>query len=492
MRCQRSQCGAGLNFPKFSVRFLVLLAPVLLAGCLDEEPRQRQAVQDTNPFPSIGDRINRSGKGDRLVIPVRAQRPSLADARARAHNRIAPYGTPLSGFYRALIALQSGVRQDPVTILHLGDSHIASDSFSGDLREKFQARFGDAGRGMMMPGFPFPYYRARGVTFARKGKWTAANSFTKDPGPYGLSGVRVSARDTGARLSLTSAQGAFEWAEVAFLTQAKGGAATVSFGGAQQQVETGGATRNIQRVRIARKGRRLEIKTKSAAPVSILSLSVGNNRPGIRYVNFGIPGATADTPRRWDPAFVADDLARLKPDLIVLGYGTNEGFNDGLDPDAYAARVTELVKRLQGDAPKASFLVLGPPDGGRLPRFARKSAGDKGPKSPCRALSETERRDYASLRKAKSSQLARWHPPPKLSAVRASLRGVAERRGAYFWDWSRVMNGPCGIHSWANADPPLAARDNVHLRSAGAKRSASALFDELMAGYEAHAKLASR
>ncbi len=497
MRRRRFANGAELKFPEVCGRALVLLAPVLLAGCLDEDNRQRSSARGADPLPAIADRINRSGKGDRLVTRTGAETFSLERARQRARKLaasggVAPDGISLSGFYRALTALQSGVRQDPVTILHLGDSHIASDSFSGDLREKFQRRFGDAGRGMMMPGFPFPYYRARGVTFERRGKWTAANSFAGDAGPYGLSGVRLSASDAGASLSLVSGQGAHEWAEVAFATQAKGGAASVSFGGARQLVETGGEGGKIKRVRIARKGRRLEIETKDASPVSVLSWSLGNNRPGIRYVNFGIPGASADTPRRWDEAFVADDLDRLKPDLIVLGYGTNEGFNDDLDVEAYGVRVTALLKRLKAGAPKAGILVLGPPDAARLPRFARGKAKAAEANVPCRALSETERRDYAALRKAKSSRLARWHPPPKLTAVRTSLRRVAERQGAYFWDWSKVMNGPCGIHAWANAEPPLAAGDRVHLRSAGAKRSANALFEELMAGYEAHVKLASR
>ena len=493
MRGRRTPNGAELNILKVCARSIVLLAPVLLAGCLDEDNPQRPSARGAGPLPVVGDQIDRSSKGDRLITRVWAERRSLANARLRARDTIAPgAATPLSGFYQALIALQSGLRQDPVTILHLGDSHIASDGFSGDLREKFQGRFGDSGRGMMMPGFPFPYYRARGVTFGRQGKWTAANSFAGDAGPYGLSGVRLSAGDPGASLSLTSARGALEWAEVAFATQAKGGAASVSFGGVTRLVPTGGEELKIKRVRIARKGRRLEIETKDASRVSVLSWSLGNNRPGIRYVNFGIPGATADTPQRWDERFVANDLARLKPDLIVLGYGTNEGFNDDLDAEAYGARVTALLKRLKGGAPKASFLVLGPPDAARLPRFARKKAKDAAANAPCRALSETERRDYALLRKTKSPALARWHPPPKLSAVRAGLRRVAERQGAYFWDWSKVMNGPCGIHAWARAEPPLAAGDRVHLRSAGAKRSASALFEELMAGYEAHVKLAAR
>ena len=87
--------------------------------------------------------------------------------------------------------------------------------------------------------------------------------------------------------------------------------------------------------------------------------------------------------------------------------------------------------------------------------------------------------------------LARWHAPPRLSDVRAALARVAQKTGARFWDWSTVMGGECGIHAWANATPPLAASDRVHLRGAGAERSARALFDELMRTYEIHVRLAS-
>ena len=39
--------------------------------------------------------------------------------------------------------------------MQIGDSHTANDSFSGRLRELFQARFGDAGRGVLPPGVPY-------------------------------------------------------------------------------------------------------------------------------------------------------------------------------------------------------------------------------------------------------------------------------------------------------------------------------------------------
>jgi lysophospholipase L1-like esterase len=107
-------------------------------------------------------------------------------------------------------------------------------------------------------------------------------------------------------------------------------------------------------------------------------------------------------------------------------------------------------------------------------------------------MSGSELQRYAKLKSTRSTKLALWHAPPKLAVVRERLSQVAIKQGAHFWDWSKVMNGPCGIHAWVKAEPPLAASDHVHLRSAGAKRSAAALFKEVMAGYEAHVRLASR
>ena len=261
----------------------------------------------------------------------------------------------------------------------------------------------------------------------------------------------------------------------------------MTFGGARRTVLTKGAAGSVTTARIESKGSKLSVVTRDDDPVSVLSWAVGHNRPGLRYVNFGIPGATADTPRRWSRDIVADGLERLKPDLIILGYGTNEGFNDALEMPAYEARVSELVARLKSDAPQASVLIMGPPDSARLPRFAGVSSSET-----CAGLSNAEIENYAQLKAAKSATLARWHAPPSLARVRTSLKSVAGVSGAYFWDWSKVMGGPCGIHRWAQANPPLAARDRVHLRSGGAKRSAQVLFDEIMAGFEAHVRMASR
>ena len=57
----------------------------------------------------------------------------------------------------------------------VGDSHTANDAFSGRMRRLMQARFGDAGRGMLPPGIPFRLYRPAQVTVTADG-WTTIGS----------------------------------------------------------------------------------------------------------------------------------------------------------------------------------------------------------------------------------------------------------------------------------------------------------------------------
>lgn len=51
------------------------------------------------------------------------------------------------------------------------------------------------------------------------------------------------------------------------------------------------------------------------------------------------------------------------------------------------------------------------------------------------------------------------------------------------------MGGDCTIVEWANTDPPLAARDHVHLLKPGYRRTAEQLFEQLMRGYDLYLQL---
>ena len=125
----------------------------------------------------------------------------------------------------------------------------------------------------------------------------------------------------------------------------------------------------------------------------------------------------------WDQALLHQDIAHLAPSLIMLAFGTNEGFRDNIDLATYAADFAARLHDLHAAAPDAALLVIGPPDGDR------RACKRKRHRSPCGD--------------------ANWTEPPKLDAIREAQRRVAAQQGAYFWDWQAAMGGACSMMRWA-------------------------------------------
>lgn len=390
----------------------------------------------------------------------------------------------LFDFYNALREVESRKRDKPLTIVHFGDDHIASDRFSGDLREQFQSRFGRSGRGLLQPGL----YPARGVKFDRGGQWKPFSSADVSSGVYGVTGVKLAASASDAWVRLTSADGPFDWVEITLETGPKQGSAIISIDGEAKTVPTSSPTPDWKKIRLNRPGRELTVRAKGDGEIRLHSWMVGNEQPGVSYINLGLPRATALTAERWSPSLLAADLKSLAPSLIIIGYGTAEGFDDTLNMPAYEQRLLQVIGRMKIAAPDASFLIIGPPDAARMPSFATAQGGGM---NACRGLTSLEAARYDKWMEKGDMRIARWHAPPKLHGVRTAMKRVAAHVNAYFWDWSKIMGGQCGIHAWVHAEPPLATGDHVQLTAEGAKRSARSFFNELMGGYSSAAVAAT-
>ncbi|MEW5724872.1 MAG: hypothetical protein AB1896_17300, partial [Thermodesulfobacteriota bacterium] len=425
-------------------------------------------------------------------------------------------------FFQDLHDLETARREEPVYILHLGDSHTAGGWFSGRLRLRFQQRFGSSGRGMMPPGEPFPWYFPFQVKVWQSPGWEVANSFrVRTPGLFGVTGFRTASARAGAvmRLECEEAQG-FDLAEVEVAAGPEGGTLRISVDGRLvREVSTRSETVRARRISLETQpgSRRLELTPAGDGPVELLAWTIQRRGPGLVYDSHGIVGATINIIGRWSPEVVRWELEHRPPSLIVLEYGGNEGFHDDLETEAYAKAFRMRLAFLKKAAPKASFLIIGPADGARLPGYclatveeidpalaadqdrpsteARKAlrAGKGQAKDAvfdCLPLTREEIESYDRLLGAEDPVLCRWHQPPKLGVVREVQRAVAQAEGYPFWDWSTLMPGECGIHAWTEADPPLAAKDHVHLQKKGYVLSADTLFDLLMEYYDMYRRAA--
>lgn len=380
----------------------------------------------------------------------------------------APSATPirlsspqaLASFFAAL---DDRAAPQPVRVLQIGDSHTANDSLSGRMRALFQERFGAAGRGWLPAGVPYKYYRPQLISVSESG-WRHVKPKDHAGVALGLDAIAAESEPRDAVMTIASTEPAgFDRFAVEYLTQPNGSAFFVSVdGAAPTRVSTAAMTTAIARydLPLDHQAHQVELRADGRPPVVLLGWDVERSTPGVIYENHGTIGATVGLLDQMTPQAVSFELTARHPALLIVAFGTNEGFDDDLDLGRYAGRFAANVEALRRAAHGAPVLILGPPDGNRLDRGCTASPCGSG--DPCA-----------------------WHEPAKLAMVRDTQRRVAADEGWAYWDWFGAMGEACSIDRMSHANPPLAMPDHVHLSTAGYDAMAHLLFGDLMRAYEA-------
>jgi lysophospholipase L1-like esterase len=395
----------------------------------------------------------------------------------------------LRPFFAALSQLKSGKRTTPVEVLQIGDSHTAGDFISSGVRVRLQARFGEAGRGVMPPGVPFKFYGPRQVDVTQSAGWRLEPSFPLDPAkstPFGLSGFRLVSERPGATVTMTAdPEALFDRARLCVLAARGAGRLVVTAGAVRRTIFLGQGAPGPRCVSIAFEGPQKTLQiTAQGRHATLLSFGTWRWRAGIAWSNLGVIGTELYDFAARDDAILKAELAAYDPRLIVLAYGTNEGARKALDEAAYEQLVRAQIRRLKRLAPRAAILVLGAPDSNTTrPDIPEDGVHDLN--FACAPLTDAEVAGYPQLVADKEPALARWYPAPNLKRVRDAQRRAAAAENVAFWDWEARMGGPCTAHKLSRPGMGLMRGDHVHFTNDGGEMIAGMLTDDLMAAYAA-------
>jgi lysophospholipase L1-like esterase len=339
---------------------------------------------------------------------------------------------PIDSFVFSLHSLEAQHARK-VRVLHLGDSHIASDNESSVVRSYLQDRFGDGGPGLALPwGGPRP--STQNITYGNSYGWQRYHPTYASP-----------IDDTGLSLSYieTEAPHQTAWIEatgselrVDYLAQPGGGDAEFLLDGmplGQRRMSADFPQAQVARFQAPGPDalHRFEIRTLGYGRVRILGVSVEKAAPGVIYSAMGLLGARAEYLLKCREETFEAQISAEQPDLVVLGYGTNETSGSYLDGSAYETALATIVSRLHRAAPSALVVLLTPPD-----------RGDSRPGQAQRI-----------------QQIIR--------AIIAAQRDVAERDGAILMDLHAAMGGAGTAARWAAMQPPLAKPDMTHFTNEG-------------------------
>ncbi len=372
--------------------------------------------------------------------------------------------------YFARLAAARETPGAPAHVIQIGDSHTAGDQLTGAWRELLQAQAGSGGRGVLAPGRPYAGYLTRGVTVAMSPGWRIAARFGPGsalPRPLlGLSGFSATSTAPGASMTLTAEPAmAFDRFVVCAIAAPRAGALEVRIGDEIRRLDFAAETTapRCDTIRAAAPQAAVTL-TALGDPVTVTSWATFRDDGGVALSNLGIVGSQLSHFARSDDSVLAEELKAYAPDLIVLAFGTNEGFAARFDARAYEAVLRTQIARLRDLAPGVPILLLGAPDcaqpepgtarqgrghGGRLPRARGKravraagvGAGSRGPAQGCgrsrprllglagadgRAL---HRRALGQCRSAADAKGLCPFPRPRRDDHRASAPGRSRGRG---------------------------------------------------------------
>jgi lysophospholipase L1-like esterase len=403
----------------------------------------------------------------------------------------------------------------PVHILQIGDSHTAGDAITGAWRDLLQQKYGSAGRGVLAPGRPFAGYITHGVTVTMSPGWQIASDFgatwSMPSPPLGLSAFTLTSSGDGAAMALLADPNeAFDRFTVCAIMRPGAGTLTLHAGTQSASFDLNSPTERpeCRTMKLASPATTADLSV-AGGPATLTSWATFRDEGGVALSNLGVVGSQLIHWARTDDAVLTEELTNYRPDLIVLAFGTNEGFSPRVNDFEYEVTLRTQIGRIRRLAGNVPILMLGAPDAlsRRSEMRANASSGEASP--DCGAPTATAPADQPgvietimdrlrnSIGMAPSAPTAvqppaaspapmatgtsrgPLFPPAGLKTVRDVQRRVASQLNVAFWDWEARMGGRCTADIWVHATPPLMRGDYVHYTSAGGKEIAQRLQDDL-------------
>ena len=339
----------------------------------------------------------------------------------------------------------------PLHIIQIGDSHTAGDNITQGWRSRLQARHGFGGRGVLAAGRPYQGYLTWGVTASQSAGWSVNATFGaryQDGGaPLGISGFTQTVRAANETLGVTadSPDQNFDRVILCAIAQPGGGTFVLRLGDEEHRWSL-----NAPVVQPACRAVDSQVPVGSAmltteddGVVTITSFGTFRRRGGVVLSNLGVVGSQLSHFGRTDDAVLRAEFAAYRPDLIVLAYGTNEGFAPSGSGDNFEAVIRGQVMRIRRLAPNVPIMLLGAPDAGT--RNASLSGG--------------------------VSCGDGWFEPRLLAVVRDAQIRVARSLRLAFWNWAAAMGGRCASFQWVLTGQMRG--EHVHFTRTGGDRIGS-------------------
>ncbi|WP_066805747.1 GDSL-type esterase/lipase family protein [Moraxella oblonga] len=361
--------------------------------------------------------------------------PLLLGVSVSAHANLTNYGEPNTQL------LMSAFAQNSLHIVQLGDSHTAGDTMTDALRQRLQARMGDGGMGWAMPMY------FSGQRMARFGydnvDFTPVSSRHELGENYTLGGMIAKPLWHGATLTLKSKHAENPQRLFISIRQPAGDGRFIAQDARGQRFAVQTAQKNGQWQLVAINATLPVTLYNDGANRSAIGgwWALNPNGQGAVVSAIGINGAELSYWNRWNDGAWQRELSLMRPNLLVLAYGTNEAYN-GVSGQTVKQELIKRIRQIRTASPQTAILIMSAPES------LKSTAGDCGVR------------------------------PSTLTDVQRVQREVAQTERTLYWDWQNAMGGQCSMKWWIRQGK--ASSDGVHFSQSGYSELGYRFADDLL------------
>ncbi len=325
---------------------------------------------------------------------------------------------------------------EPLRILHLGDSHVQADVFTGETRRLLAAWFKDE---HPMRGFTFPYSIVGSnnpddyeVTF--QGIWKRDTNIRN----IGMAGIAITTIDPTSeftlRLKSELENQKFDRVKIHFEASDSS-----IYPLTRKECQTNQRQTHSATYQMAEPSNEVTIgfdwgKSKRGY-VRLLGIDLINSKSKVIYNAAGVNGASVNTFLQSESIF--RQISDANPHLVIISLGTNDSYNPQFCPISFGENLQNLIQRVRKTLPNIIIILSTPGD----------------------------------------HLINRNRPNPSIELARDQIIRVAAELKCGVWDFHSAMGGAGSINRWA--ENGFSAPDKLHLNRKGYKFKGAMLFDAL-------------
>jgi LysM repeat protein/lysophospholipase L1-like esterase len=340
-----------------------------------------------------------------------------------------------------------------VRVLHIGDSHVQTDYYTGEVRNALQEIFGYGGRGFVFPYKSAGTHATYDYATNSSGVWEYSRNIQREPKfEMGIAGATIHTADTNASFSIIfrSKYNSIrpEFTKIRIFCKAD----SASFG---VLLTTGYDTIPI-RLPIFESGNKGFVDV--VLPNSTDTLNVrfyrtdttqtrfecsgllieSNTESGVLYSSVGINGAGYKSVLKQQ--LFESQLSLYNPDLVIIDVGANDFYPFNYHEEELAKNLTQIISIIRRAAPNCSVMITNSHD----------------------------------LWKRKKNI-------PFTKNFALFTRRIAIEERCAFYDYYHISGGPFALNLWRKAG--LAQPDRVHLTYKGYALKAELMTNAMLTSY---------